>query len=192
MLAKILSVATIGLEAREVVVEVDIAEKGFPGLTIVGLPDKAIAESKERVKKAIQNSGASYPDKKITVNLSPADLPKEGSNYDLPIAVGIALAAQELEFPINLDSKDSILNTAYFYGELGLDGSLKHSKGVLLTAMLAKERGIKSIFVSVLCANEAAVVSGIYCSYHCSLFSYLALLPSPLRMQPQSASTPQS
>jgi len=155
MLAKIISVATIGLEAKEVLVEVDVAEKGFPGLTIVGLPDKAIGESKERVKKAIQNSGASFPDKKITVNLAPADLPKEGSNYDLPIAVGIIMASEEME------CDQRVVENAYFYGELGLDGSLKHSKGVLLTAMLAKERGIKSIFVSVLCANEAAVVSGI-------------------------------
>lgn len=155
MLTKIRSVATVGLDAKEVMVEVDIAEKGFPGLTIVGLPDKAIAESKERVKKAIQNSNVSYPDKKITVNLSPADLPKEGSNYDLPIAIGIITANEEFEYDQNS------LNNAYFYGELGLDGSLKHSKGVLLCAMLAKERGVKSIYVSVLCANEAAVVSGI-------------------------------
>ena len=176
MLAKVKSVATIGLEAREVVVEVDIAEKGFPGLTIVGLPDKAVGESRERVKKAIQNSGASFPDKKITINLSPADLPKEGSNYDLPIAVGIMLASGEIE----VGEKSEILNPksetnqkfensngntinvdGYFYGELGLDGSLKHSRGVLLAAMLAKEQGVGELFVSVLSANEAAVVEGI-------------------------------
>src|SRR5512133_1711537 len=97
MLARVKSVATVGLDAQEVVVEVDVAEKGFPGLTIVGLPDKAIGEAKERVKKAIQNSGAKYPDKKITVNLAPADLPKVGSNYDLPIAVGIMIASGEME-----------------------------------------------------------------------------------------------
>ncbi len=155
MIAKVLSVATIGLEAKAVTVEVDVAEKGFPGLTIVGLPDKAIGESKERVKKAIQNSNCMYPDKKLTVNLSPADLPKEGSNYDLPIAVGIMVASQEMEI------NPAVLESAYFYGELGLDGSLKHSKGVLLAAMLAKERGVKSLYVSVFCANEAAVVSQI-------------------------------
>jgi len=155
MLAHIRSVATIGLDAKEVMVEVDVSEKGFPGLTIVGLGDKAIGESKERVKKAIQNSGVSYPNKKITVNLAPADLPKEGSNYDLPIAVGIILASETMEIDLNV-AEDS-----YFYGELGLDGSLKHSRGVLLAAMLAKERGVKNIYVSVLCANEAAVVSGV-------------------------------
>jgi len=85
------------------------------------------------VKKAIQNSRVRYPDKKITINLSPADLPKVGSNYDLPIAVGIILANEEFE------CHRDIVSQAYFYGELGLDGSLKHSRGVLLTAMLAKE-----------------------------------------------------
>lgn len=152
MLARIKSVATVGLDASEVVVEVDVAEKGFPGVTIVGLPDKAIGESKERVKKAIQNSGSTFPDKKITINLSPADLPKVGSNYDLPIAIGILLANEEFEASVN---------DSYFYGELGLDGSLKHSRGVLLAAMLAKEKGIKDLYVSIYSANEAAVVEGI-------------------------------
>jgi magnesium chelatase family protein len=155
MLARVKSVATVGLDAQEVVVEVDVAEKGFPGLTIVGLPDKAIGEAKERVKKAIQNSGATYPDKKITVNLAPADLPKVGSNYDLPIAVGIMIASQEMEIDPGVGEQ------GYFYGELGLDGSLKHSRGVLLAAMLAKEKGVKEIYVSVLSANEAAVVHGV-------------------------------
>lgn len=155
MLARVKSVATVGLLAQEVVVEVDVATKGFPGLTIVGLPDKAVGEAKERVRKAIENSGASYPDKRITVNLAPADLPKEGSNYDLPIAIGILLASGEIEVD------PSILESAYFYGELGLDGSLKHSKGVLLAAMLAKARGINEIYVSVLSANEASVVSQV-------------------------------
>ncbi len=153
MLARVKSVATVGLDAQEVVVEVDVATKGFPGLTIVGLPDKAVGEAKERVKKAIENSGASYPDKRITVNLAPADLPKEGSNYDLPIAIGILLASGEIEATLTPE--------AYFYGELGLDGSLKHSKGVLLAAMLAREWGVGELFVSVMSANEAAVVSNV-------------------------------
>ena len=179
MLARVKSVATVGLDAQEVVVEVDVAEKGFPGLTIVGLPDKAIGEAKERVKKAIQNSGCDFPDKKITVNLAPADLPKVGSNYDLPIAMGIMIASQEFEIrkSVNLYSSESVNDPdghtdlrdngytksvdGYFYGELGLDGSLKHSRGVLLAAMLAKEKGVKDIYVSVLSANEAAVVHGI-------------------------------
>lgn len=158
MLARIKSVATVGLDAQEVVVEVDVSEKGFPGVTIVGLPDKAIGESKERVKKAIQNSGATFPDKKITINLSPADLPKVGSNYDLPIAVGIILANEEIDTELQ---SSELWERAYFYGELGLDGSLKHSRGVLLAAMLAKEQGIKELYVSIYSANEAAVVSGL-------------------------------
>lgn len=162
MLARVRSVATVGLDAQEVMVEVDVAEKGFPGLTIVGLPDKAIGEARERVKKAIQNSGSSYPDKKITVNLAPADLPKVGSNYDLPIAIGILMANGEFEIgQDNNGREDPAPTDAYFYGELGLDGSLKHSRGVLLAAMLARERGVKEIYVSVLSANEAAVVSGV-------------------------------
>ena len=179
MLARVKSVATVGLDAQEVTVEVDVAEKGFPGLTIVGLPDKAIGEAKERVKKAIQNSESNYPDKRITVNLAPADLPKEGSNYDLPIAIGIVVANEEIEIcesvnpsdrePVDTQNEETAIRengytislNGYFYGELGLDGSLKHSRGVLLAAMLAKTRGVKEIFVSVLCANEASVVKGV-------------------------------
>ncbi len=155
MLARVISVATVGLTAVEVTVEVDVAERGFPGLTIVGLPDKAVGEAKERVKKAIENSGAKYPDKKIVVNLAPADLPKEGSNYDMAIAIGILLANEEI-----VGHSDTATN-AYFYGELGLDGSVKQGRGVLLAAMLAKERGVRELYVSALSAMEGAVVPGV-------------------------------
>ena len=166
MLARVKSVATVGLQAIEVTVEVDVAERGFPGLKIVGLADKAVEEAKERVRKAIENSGATYPDKKITVNLAPADLPKEGSNYDLPIAVGILLANGEFENelqssePCNSQSSE-LGEQAYFYGELGLDGGLKQSRGVLLTAMLAKEKHVHNLYVSALSAAEGAVVDGV-------------------------------
>ena len=83
MLARVKSIATIGLETVEVLVEVDVANKGFPAFDMVGLPDKAVGESRARVKKAIENSGFNFPDKRITVNLAPADLHKEGSNYDI-------------------------------------------------------------------------------------------------------------
>jgi magnesium chelatase family protein len=155
MLARVRSVATVGLTAVEVTVEVDVAERGFPGLTIVGLPDKAVGEAKERVKKAIENSGVTYPDKKIVVNLAPADLPKEGSNYDLPIAIGILLASGEIA-----THSDTGTN-AYFYGELGLDGSVKQGRGVLLAALLAKERGVRELYVSALSAMEGAVVPDV-------------------------------
>src|SRR3989344_1232548 len=96
MLAKVLSGANVGLDATPVTVEVDIAAQGLPSFTIVGLADRAVEESKERVRAAIRNSGADVPSKKITINLAPADLPKEGPAYDLPIAVGLLLAAEQI------------------------------------------------------------------------------------------------
>src|SRR5436190_458591 len=111
MLSRIGSVACLGLESFLVEVEVDVAEKGFPGFSIVGLPDKAVGEAKERVKTALVNSGFSFPQKKIIVNLAPADLPKEGSTYDLPIAMGI------LEANGDIPKGDE---NRLFYGELSL------------------------------------------------------------------------
>jgi len=151
MLARIESVACVGLESFLVEVEVDVAEKGFPGFSIVGLPDKAVAEARERVKTALVNSGFAFPQKKIIVNLAPADLPKEGSAYDLPIAVGILVASGDIE----------LRDEGLFYGELSLDGSLRHTKGTLLVALFAKEQRKQQLFLPVLSANEAAVVQGI-------------------------------
>lgn len=151
MLARIESVACVGLESFLVEVEVDVAEKGFPGFSIVGLPDKAVGEARERVKTALVNSGFTFPQKKIIVNLAPADVPKEGSAYDLAMAIGILVANGELEL------KDEGL----YYGELSLDGSLRHTKGTLLVALFARKHHKKKIFLPVLSANEAAVVSDI-------------------------------
>src|SRR6202050_5095639 len=97
MLAKVFSAAIVGLDAVPVEVEVDIASQGLPSFTIVGLPDKAVEEAKERVRSAIRNSGADFPARRIAVNLAPADLPKEGPSYDLPIALGILLASGQLQ-----------------------------------------------------------------------------------------------
>lgn len=152
MLTKIWSVASMGLNPIEVEVEVNVASRGFPGFNIVGLPTKAVEEAKERVRTALINTGVEFPAKKITVNLAPADIPKEGSAYDLPIAVGVLVSNEEIE----LDS-----NGKFFYGELGLDGKLRHTKGVFLVASLAKDKGIKEVFVPRLTANEASVVEGI-------------------------------
>lgn len=152
MLTKILSAANYGLEAIQVESEVNVAEKGFPSFTIVGLASKAIEEAKERVKTAIINSDLEFPTAKITVNLAPADLPKEGACYDLPIAIGILASSGQI---------DLSQEKAYFFGELSLDGSLRHSRGVFLLAILAKEKGIKKIYVPRLCANEAVVVEGV-------------------------------
>src|SRR4051794_33837639 len=120
MLSKVNSSAIVGLNAIPVEVEIDIASQGLPSFTIVGLPDKAVEEAKERVRSAIKNSGGDFPAKRITVNLAPADLPKEGPSYDLPIALGILLASGQLQADIS---------NALFMGELSLDGRLRHTNG---------------------------------------------------------------
>ncbi len=152
MLARIESVACVGLESFLVEVEVDVADKGFPGFSIVGLADKAVGEAKERVKTALINSGFEFPQKKIIVNLAPADVPKEGSAFDMAIAVGILVANEDLEIKIE---------KSIFYGELSLDGSVRHTKGSLLVALFAKKENRKQVFVSIMSANEAAVVPGV-------------------------------
>ena len=152
MLAKVASGATVGLESVLVTVEVDIAAQGLPNFTIVGLPDKAVEESKERVRAAIKNSGADFPAKRITVNLAPADLPKEGPQYDLPIAVGLLIASGQITADIN---------QSLFIGELSLDGTLRHTHGILPLAMLAKEQKLAQVFVPQIDSQEAAVISQI-------------------------------
>src|SRR4030042_3354608 len=152
MLAKVISGATVGLNCVPIEVEVDIQTQSLPSFTIVGLPDKAVEESKERVRAALKNIGAEFPTKRITVNLAPADLPKEGPAYDLPIALGVLLASEQLA----TDVSDSL-----FFGELSLDGSLRQTNGVLPFAMLAKEKGFKRIFIPSINAKEAAIVDGL-------------------------------
>jgi magnesium chelatase family protein len=152
VLTKILSAAHFGLETVPIEVEVNVFKKGFPGFSIIGLPSKSVEEAKERVKTALINSGVEFPNLKIIVNLAPADIPKEGSNYDLPIAVGILHSLESITLP---------KEKSFFYGELSLDGSLRHTKGVLLLALYAKQKKIKNIFVPSESANEAAVVRGV-------------------------------
>ena len=138
MLAKVISGATVGLDARLVDVEVDIPNEGLPAFNMVGLPDKAVEEAKERVRSAIKNSGADFPTTRITVNLAPADLPKAGPAYDLPIALGILIASGQIAPRV----EDSL-----FFGELSLDGSLRHTNGVLPMAYLAKNKRYKQVFI---------------------------------------------
>ncbi|MDO8619321.1 MAG: YifB family Mg chelatase-like AAA ATPase [Candidatus Daviesbacteria bacterium] len=157
MLAKVLSGANVGLEARSIAVEVDIAMQGLPSFTIVGLGDRAVEESKERVRSAIRNSGADFPARKITVNLAPADLPKEGPAYDLPIALGLLIASGQI--PQKNEFVD--LENTLVVGELSLDGSLRKTAGVLPMAILAKKTGIKTIIVPLLNGQEAAVIEGV-------------------------------
>ena len=152
MLARVNSSAVVGLDAVPVEVEVDIANQGLPSFAIVGLPDKAVEEAKERVRSAIKNTGAEFPAKRITVNLAPADLPKEGPSYDFPIAVGILIASGQLKTDIQ---------DALFMGELSLDGRLRHTNGVLPQAILAKEKRLKRIFLPSVDSTEAAILRGI-------------------------------
>lgn len=152
MLSKITSGTTIGLNPSIIEVEVDIATKSLPSFTIVGLPDKAVEESKERVRSAIKNSGADFPVSRITVNLAPADIPKVGPAYDLPIALGILIASRQ----ISPEVKNSL-----FFGELSLDGSLRVTNAILPMAYLAREKGYENLFIPKANKNEAAVVSGI-------------------------------
>ncbi len=153
MLARVQSCAIIGLEGALVEVEVDIAS-GLMSFMIVGLPDTAVNEAKERVKAAIKNSGCLFPFKRITVNLAPADLRKEGPAYDLPIAIGILLAFDQIP-------RDEQIDQYLFIGELSLDGSIRHTNGVLPMVALAREKQVKAVFVPAIDAAEATLVEGI-------------------------------
>ena len=152
MLAKVNSMAVVGLDSYPVEVEVDIGQ-GLPALNIVGLPDKAVEESKERVRSAIKNSGSNFPMSRITVNLAPADLKKEGPAYDLPIAVGILFADKQLP---KADLKKSI-----FVGELSLNGELRHINGILPITMFAREKGFERIFLPSVNTVEASLIDDI-------------------------------
>lgn len=151
MLVKVKSITTRGIETLGVDVEVNVSSRGIPGLEIVGLPDKSVDESKDRVKTAFQNCGIEFPNKKITINLAPADIHKEGSFYDLPIAVGLICAVSGLKVP----------EGALFFGELSFDGSLRHTRGSFLLSIYAKENGYEQVFVPTLCAREASSIKGV-------------------------------
>jgi len=152
MLAKIYSGTVLGVDGLSVTVEVDLA-LGLPAFTTVGLPDSSVRESRDRVKAAIKNSGYDFPPRKITVNLSPADVKKSGAGFDLPIALGI-LAASELFAPDKL--KDYCI-----FGELSLDGIVRGVPGILPLTLRAREQGVKGIIVPDANKHEAAVVNGI-------------------------------
>ena len=153
MLAKVVSCAIVGLEADLVDVEVDVI-RGAPAFNLVGLPDAAVRESRDRVHSAIKNSGFTFPGgKRITVNLAPADLRKEGPAYDLPIAIGILAASQQV-WPDQLEG-------AIFLGELSLDGTTRHTKSILPMSALARDKGYQRVFVPAVDAEEAALLPDI-------------------------------
>ena len=152
MLAKLRSMAVLGIDAFEVTIEADICEM-LPSFTIVGLPDGAVRESRERVLSAVKNCGFEFPSRKVTINMAPADVRKEGSAFDLPIAVGLLMASSQ----VSIDSLDDYIIT----GELSLDGSVKRVKGMLSMAVTAREMGVKGMIVPRDNAHEAAVAQGV-------------------------------
>ncbi len=151
MLATVSTCAVEGLDGYIVSVEVDISP-GLPSFSIVGLPDTAVQEARERVRAAIRNSGCEFPMRRITVNLAPADTRKAGPSYDLPIALGILLSSGQLS-----GAPDSAL----FLGELSLDGGLRHTGGILPMVSVARDRDFDSVFVPAVDSREAALVQGI-------------------------------
>jgi len=151
MLSKIQSATTIGIEARPIEIEVDIT-KGLPAIVIVGLPDAAIRESRDRVRSAIKNSQFEYPSQKITVNLAPGNVKKEGPCFDLPIAIGVLVASGQLFY--------KNINDFVFLGELALNGRIRPVKGALPIAMSLKGSA-KKIILPEKSAHEASMIQGV-------------------------------
>lgn len=158
MIAKVRTAALLGIEAQPVSLEVDLTRSGMPAFTLVGLAEGAVREAKERVLSALKNAGFKLPPARITVNLAPADLRKEGSAYDLPLALCLLAASEGLD-PQLLDPED---NGGWFLaGELSLDGELKPVPGILPLAILARDQGATGLIVPAENAAEAAVVQGL-------------------------------
>lgn len=153
MSSKIISAAVVGLDAGLVEVEADILNNPLGAFIIVGLPDAAVSESRERVRSAIKNSGFDFPKRKVTVNLAPADLKKQGPSYDLPIAISILAATKK----INRVNFDNLL----FVGELALNGELRPVNGLLPIAIKAKNSGITTMFVPSANSAEAKLVKDV-------------------------------
>jgi magnesium chelatase family protein len=175
VLAKVLSSAVFGIDAYIVEVEVDIAT-GLPAFSTVGLPDGAVKEIKDRVRAAIKNCGYEFPSRRITVNLAPADIRKEGAAFDLPIAVGI-LAAMELV------SKEK-LEEFFILGELSLYGQVKPIRGTLPISVAARDSGLRGVIIPEGNSKEAAVVKGIEVLAVTNLFEVLDLLNGDRQIQP--------
>jgi magnesium chelatase family protein len=183
MLARVYSCAVIGLEGVVVEVEVDTSN-GLPAIVIVGLPDAAVQESRERVQAAIKNAGLYFPRKRLTVNLAPASVRKEGPAYDLPIAVGSLISSNQLP--------PESVNGAIIVGELSLDSSVRHVRGVLPMAALARQEGFERIFVPQSDAAEAALIPSLEVIPVESLADLYAHLSGERHVAPQPPITPES
>ncbi len=153
MLAKVYSAASIGLKSKLIDIEVNVSTRGLPAIIFVGLADKAIVEAKERILTAFANTGLPIPQHRVVINLAPADLPKEGTVYDLPIAVGILAALGVVN--------STILSKCCFAGELKLNGQLVPIKGAILLTLFAKKHGFKYLFLPSGNAKEASIINGI-------------------------------
>ena len=151
MLAKVLTGTTIGVDSALVEVEADISQ-GLPKFDVVGLGDAAVQEARQRVRAAIKNSGFPFPTQRITVNLAPAEVRKEGAGFDVPIAIALLAAAGVVPTPAV---------ETLFLGEVSLDGSLRHTNGVLPMVALARERRISHVVVPFVDANEASLIDGV-------------------------------
>lgn len=174
MPTKVYSAALVGLDAAPIEVEVDISG-GLPKTVIVGLPDAAVQEAKERVKSAIRNSNAVFPASHISVNLAPADLPKNGTHYDLPMALAILLNSGQIFF----EPKQKL-----FLGELALDGSIRSVVGVLPILLMAKQGGFKTAFIPAGNNKEASLVSGIKIIPVKSLHEIVGYLQNLVKIRP--------
>ncbi|NWF49363.1 MAG: YifB family Mg chelatase-like AAA ATPase [Ignavibacteriaceae bacterium] len=175
MISKVYSSATIGIDAFIIEIETNV-EKQIPSFTIVGLPDNAVKESRERVQAAIKNSGISFPAKKITVNLAPADVKKEGSSFDLPIAIGLLIAFEQVNSPL--------INESIILGELALDGKLRGIKGALPIAAEARRKGIKRIILPADSSKEASIVDDIEVYGVNDLSEVISFLNGDIQLEP--------
>lgn len=174
---KVLSAAVYGIDAYLVEVEVDLnPARSDWNFTTVGLPDAAVKESRDRIRSALRNCGYSFPAQNITVNLAPADMKKEGSGFDLPIALGVLANMQELS--------GAPLSEYLFVGELSLDGLLRPVRGALSVASKARELGIPNLVVPAANGHEAATVEGLNVFALKSLPETLELLRAPLQFSP--------
>ena len=155
MLSQIKTIALIGLEGYLIDVQTDIA-KGMPSYDVVGLPDTTVREAKERIKAAIKNSKVEFPTQKVLVNLAPANIKKEGSDFDLPMAIGLLIAIGQISPTVQKD----LVNTV-FVGELSLSGKVNRVNGVLPMCIEAKNLGIKKVVIPEANCYEASVVEGL-------------------------------
>ena len=181
MLAKLTSLAVLGIDAYNIGIEADITE-ALPSFTIVGLPDGAVRESRERVMSAIKNCGFELPPRKVTINMAPADMKKEGSAYDLPIALGLLAASGQVT--LNGAARYAIV------GELSLDGTVKPVRGTLSMAMSAREQQLDGMIVPAACAREAAVAEGLAVRPVATLGEAISFLSGKTDIEPFTTDVP--